>query len=781
MFLVYLAKKNKRGVKNMKKFGKVIKKIFALGVGALMVGTTVGAAMSATYNLGSFPEPMTKNGEFSGYLVVGTGTADGPASVEDVLGANDIMAALQAANVKTETHTIEGNAGSVTIDDGYKVGSAGDPLVLNNDLTAGRPFLTNDQLPNLLADGSIRVGNSDYDYTQKLTLGGREIRYSDVEDVPHVLLDLKTTGQDVWTYEVDIDDVNLAGLGTSVSIEMLGKTFTFDPNLQTSDAYLKMYASDVTTFLDLNEPRTIEYNGKSYELEVVGGSETNNNIILSVNGVRKTVGQSSTETINGLEVFVEDIFVTNIPTLSASANVFVGSKTVEVPVSNVPTLNRVKINGQTISGVEGYVETTAAPGAAATDGVAKVEAFKFQFKPYDLREDIEGFDRIERLLVGDSITDPLFGTFSIDFAKAAVSVDVVGDELQVTFEDYYGNEVTFTPYDKKTVAGPSVVYTAEYYHDVNADGFGFFGAGALIVERDIFALEETFGTQKGTKLYEVMRINDDNVELRNVATGQSKSYKSGELIGDSAVYMGTITSNANFVLSSTTPGQTNVASEDRVYLKGGKSYIDLGVSAGLTTVISVQEDLLSAIAGSYVPVKFDVTYTVGAGDTTIALGTVPAAGATNDVVKVTHKDRKEDWYLSELGTYAVYDSDNDDSFKAWVVTEEDKKVKYNVFVAPEGSQIIGGGSSGSTYTTETVVPIPVDASVTDVELMDMGLTGKNVVSVGGPAVNRVSAELMGKTFPAYGDESGVPKDAAMIKLFQANDNARIVVEKVANT
>jgi S-layer protein (TIGR01564 family) len=43
-------------------------------------------------------------------------------------------------------------------------------------------------------------------------------------------------------------------------------------------------------------------------------------------------------------------------------------------------------------------------------------------------------------------------------------------------------------------------------------------------------------------------------------------------------------------------------------------------------------------------------------------------------------------------------------------------------------------------------------------------TGNDLVVVGGPCINSVAADALGKTFPACGASSGIPENAALIKL-----------------
>jgi hypothetical protein len=82
------------------------------------------------------------------------------------------------------------------------------------------------------------------------------------------------------------------------------------------------------------------------------------------------------------------------------------------------------------------------------------------------------------------------------------------------------------------------------------------------------------------------------------------------------------------------------------------------------------------------------------------------------------------------------------------------------------------GKLGATTTTgattyKEIVPIttPVAKLDTDAE-MAVGGTGrsKNIVTVGGPCINKITAEAMGKTYPACGAASGIPTNKAIIEV-----------------
>ncbi len=74
------------------------------------------------------------------------------------------------------------------------------------------------------------------------------------------------------------------------------------------------------------------------------------------------------------------------------------------------------------------------------------------------------------------------------------------------------------------------------------------------------------------------------------------------------------------------------------------------------------------------------------------------------------------------------------------------------------------GSSSSSSTEADLVTASEDTS---------GYS--NLVLVGGPAVNSVTASFMGKSFPSYGDASGIAADTALVQLVeQAGQTALIV-------
>ena len=79
----------------------------------------------------------------------------------------------------------------------------------------------------------------------------------------------------------------------------------------------------------------------------------------------------------------------------------------------------------------------------------------------------------------------------------------------------------------------------------------------------------------------------------------------------------------------------------------------------------------------------------------------------------------------------------------------------------------------TVVSTENVAASAVTFDVT-APVMDSAVSGSsNMIVVGGPAVNRVAAELLGLSFPTYGVASGVAMDEAVIRYF-ADKNSIVV-------
>ena len=139
---------------------KTIKRIVALGAGALMLGATAFASMA--YDLSNYPSPFVTNGVFQGKIVIGSQGVNPAGIASDMLGAVDIAASLQRAS--STTVSTSGSTSTSTSADGYKFSEA-HKLVLGDSLNAVTPRVDNIDMPVLMQSGTIEADTgSTYDY-----------------------------------------------------------------------------------------------------------------------------------------------------------------------------------------------------------------------------------------------------------------------------------------------------------------------------------------------------------------------------------------------------------------------------------------------------------------------------------------------------------------------------------------------------------------------------------------------------------------------------------------
>jgi hypothetical protein len=111
-----------------------------------------------------------------------------------------------------------------------------------------------------------------------------------------------------------------------------------------------------------------------------------------------------------------------------------------------------------------------------------------------------------------------------------------------------------------------------------------------------------------------------------------------------------------------------------------------------------------------------------------------------------------------------------------VITYPDEEV-FGAFFITAGATTSSTSSGSGTVETTAVTKIDVGAAVLDT---DPAVDGKektqNLIVVGGPAINKAAAVLLGKPFPSYGAASGIPENAAIVKLVEQTDgNVALVV------
>ncbi|MFW5746385.1 MAG: S-layer protein [Nanoarchaeota archaeon] len=725
---------------NVKKF---VKKIATVGaVSGLMVGTTLMGAFAASTqaDLGDLPAPFVENGVADFQIVLGQGAA-----VQDVLGAIDISNSFQASAVTEEVVEIPGQTETVVEGGAGLEGATGDYLVLN-EATAAQPNLDEDDLPAILGEETLTDedgedsdgGDLDHDasdYEQEINIGDLKVQFGELGDLDNPIVGIEPSGE-TYRVVVEFDDaMDLTALDDNEQLTIAGKTFTVGTD--TDEDTLVLFGSDTTTFLELGQPQTLTVDDESIELEIVGGNsdgdDGSGSIVLSVNGARQTMTEGQTKTVSGVDIYVKDVFVTNIPTLDASASIFVGSEEYTLEDDSA-----IEINGDDFDGYN--FELTG-------ENMTAVEQMDFVFSMDGLDEDW-GFDE-DNLFIeeGETFVDPIFDTFEVVFAGASLeqmdedktyfSLEASGNVVEMTFTNEDGDEVSFDAFETDGLDDGD---NATYYAD---EGDDFIVGEATLVEDNYFLCNDD-SNKKLTTLYMVDDIDFDELEvtIENLMDGTSKVYDETETIDDCQLDIDDIL-DGSITLSSNTA--------DVIYLKG-QSSLDLSAE-GPVVFREYVDDAEEVDTGENITVAIT------------ADSDEDAEMAVTGVTTIVNDDDNEE-FLSAFGTYFTMDEDGLD-FELW--TPDEDEVEYNVFIAPTDAQTVTTGG-GSSLTTQSVNPVAVGAAVLDVDV-SLATATKNLVVVGGPCINSIAAELMGN--PAECAEEFEP-GKAIVELFDL-DNGKVAM------
>lgn len=728
---------------------KLVKKIVTVGtMSGLLVGATMmGAFAASAHSLNNLPAPFVKDGVADFRIVLGQG-----ADVGDMLGAIDISNALQATAVTQEVIEIPGQT-TTSIEGGVRLAASGKILMLDKVFSDVKDRFTATDMPRLLADGVVEIdGATNVDYLQRLHMSDDMavtfMRDTDW-DIPQVAINTRNGTDVMYTLEVDFTSpLNVSRLTDSESIEIAGRTFTFaQTNGVTGD--ITMFGSDETQFLRIGQPMTMNVEGTAYEVEIVGGNSDIPNIVLSVNGQRRTVREGDNVRIAGLDIYVRDVFVTNIPSLDASANLFVGSEEVKLPQAGT-NFSVVRVGNDNLDGYE--VRVLGANNGAVT-------GMEFVWKPYDMNP------TVEYIMPGDELVDPLFGTMKVVFGgptealeastRKHVAFERTGREMSFTFTNEDGHTISFRPFEVRS----DTVLNYRGLHAAN-NMQGFVGnVSTNLQRRSIFILEEG---DRISKVYEVERFttenNVDRVELRDLGTGGTLRLEHGAQIGSTGVTIALDYAGRQFNLSQ--------APLKDVFTQGGMRIVfnDDGAVVGSTGVnfsITLTEDAFLSGNNAVQTTPTSVSANVVGVDNEVRLtGTLPGA--------ISDDNGNVDYVLTEYGTYIKHERDDNGRYlRVWYPTRE---LSYDFFIAPVGAQrtVVGGGSA---ISADRVNPIAVGAAVLDTDLNSVVAANTNLIVVGGPAINTIASELLGNPVDPM---EGFTPGRAIIELFDL-DNGKVAM------
>ncbi|MEK6984120.1 MAG: hypothetical protein AABX33_06100 [Nanoarchaeota archaeon] len=372
------------------RFQKAIKRIIALGTGAVMLSSIASTAFAAS-DLANYPAPLfVKDGKFTGVLVVGD-----RAAAEDVIGISDIIASLQfAATKKVTTVTpgavaVEGDAWLVSTSNHFELsedGTGGDLIETMRNVTT---FIDKNNL-KALASGSISNNKVTSPYNQYFYLLGPGtetalntgyVIYTESDsDVTADFLYFKS-GKEIGRYsmefttalESDVDDSagssSTTGLFLTdyqdVDIPLFGKKYTIVTAKRTStfgkNVVLTLMGGAGKDTLIEKTTKTYTISGKNYEVTLNFVDSDEAQFVINGQSTRKLKDGDTDKLSDGTTVGVTDILYQDYAGGIHSATFFLGANKLEMKDTNITDVDSttdLKVDDNTIDDAKVIIEGT---------------------------------------------------------------------------------------------------------------------------------------------------------------------------------------------------------------------------------------------------------------------------------------------------------------------------------------------------------------------------------------------------------------------------------------
>jgi len=756
---------------------KTMKRIMALGTGALMLGATLTGAL-AVADLGAYPAPFVANGVLD---VTDTVIVLGEAApAVDVLGAIDIAASLQYAS-KNEA-SASASVVDPTVAEGIKVEKSGNKLNLNDDLVDLQAVYDDSDLPVLLGGGTLKGKK----YEESLTLNdaatGRVV-YDSPGKVNKIEYDadyyLKfPTSTLLYTYALEMDStLNEAAADIEgKSFTMQGRTYTVSDITysSTTGAYTDMtlMAGSTTTNLQQDVPLTVG----DKTVTLISVDEAGDTCLISVDGVSKQVDTGDSEAVNGISVGVLNAFYSDTV------------KTCEVTLgADKLVLNNAGKVERNNEELDGTVVTLTGNNTAGT-----FNSISFTYTPD--KDDWTNFgETYEQYYSEDKAwIDPVFGNFQFLFGGMSAKTEEImlersADEATLTFKNTKGDDVSVPFYmsaaNRTTTGVPNGMraYGTDGTTITPGDGL----PGPLLYYSGTAANIATLNNVSTTTYSDVMLwyvVSGGEVHVLQFSDYDDDNNKIEfeDLTAQETVKTGTLSVVTGVLQEGVTLG--SLGSIDVGYDETNNILV-YNATGNIAETEYGAEVTLSATNGTLVTVKSlasksdeaqsaDETFTfIGSYDSTnteidLSAPTTDLTFHTTGAKNQKYNDNNVQMYMSTKGV--MFEYDNDDASYVTVSYPEDD-VYANVFISPNGLAALGGGVPGGDSDAFVVNRFGVKLAVLDTEASSMT---KNMIVIGGPCANTVAFELMGSPDNCA---DGFVEGKAMLKFFDRNGKQALLV------
>jgi len=491
-----------------------IKKISAVAISSLLTGMTMGVAAAASY-----PAPFVTGGVANTAIVYGTG--QGVNALDQTYAASiqtDLQKYVSTSSSSTST-TVEGDV--VALD------SSSTRIWLNTSLNTATSTLTKSDLPVVLEETTFS-GDVDAKLTSNIKIGGGDVAGGDNSDRvifakqpksssdPVIGISLGSSTYPLYNATVTMKAVNFTSSDSEgETIHLFGKDFVVSTATSTTDLVLFSSAKEVTLAVGGSSPApsaTVNIGGTDYVITLVSGSDTTATI--DVDGESKEVTEGASKKIGGIDVAIKNVDESEaINTITAS--VLVGSE--KITFVNGATVKKGS-DDDPVDGTKVYLKGTP---TALTELAVEV------YKPDSSNDAV---------LAGEPFTDPVFGSFKVDFQGLSSPLDDADrekieiqnsgdDDMSIKMVDSEENSATII-FAHNATSGANIKGKPANWRLANENNDSLFVyEGANLTEEDLIVL----GNEDYGHILEVTQISnntgtsytDDDVKFQDKFSGET--------------------------------------------------------------------------------------------------------------------------------------------------------------------------------------------------------------------------------------------------------------------
>lgn len=757
----------------MTNFRRTIKKIAALGASVSMVGMTLMGASAATY-----PAPFVVGGAQDVAIVYG-------ASGSDLSTVTDIATNLGALVTVSSSGTLSLSGEKVLLE------KPSDKINLNDTVSGVfGTTIDKDDLPTLLSDGIYTNDeNTEYDYDQKLTLGGGlTINFFASSDykgkAPSTGLNLSSTHV-VMNYTVNFNDQPESDVSggelvdfETTTLKLLGKNyFVLDADNATNHKFTLLDSADEGMVAE-GETISVSIGGKKYDVQLAFISSSE--VKFNVNGeVTNSLAEGGTHKLSdGAYLGVKDITSQDYQGGSKNVEFSIGSGKLELTSGSA-----VKLNDNTVNEVTGFITK----GTGATSGKERLASITLEWKTdekefvADVGDELElpGFGGIK--IISGGFNTGEIELFSVQNSGSDVmEVSATLKDGEVTFPILYGNSSgEFTGIGESSTEEllTSFGITGLMFNDTTHDFVVGSWNNTKDAESYLFRFSD-FSLTDGVNKTTVERYADGSWEA--VCSGKSDSGGTA-----STCDIGSLTLTLNSINAATSKGGKYVNFTGNAGSSFYRMYTQNGLEVNLPVNVAVDVQGASVSADGAINLSNSSTFLPGHtqdtffvvvaeenkdGDLGIGAqinitvddqsdGDLEVAGVTSSR-SGTEKELEDDENIqgrAESDHGSLYRRVGSSSVqRSGEVHYGDEQAFAEIYVASESVL-----SEGGTTTSNGIM------SVKDSEFESVKT--KNIIVVGASCANTVAADYLGSATPLCGADftakTGVGVDQWFIETF----------------